>query len=226
MDAVYAEIKAAALESSENTGKPPIPNSYYGWQMCATMLSFMNRSGDETFLPVLEQIGGESPDPDLRERAVKVYIRFKGIDAFGLVKKAVATIPFDGGNREMRPNDAARGGIYMAFLECVSKERPNLSAAQLEPVYAFLVEKAVVETDLPGIADIIDKFLVKEIPEYASSRQRHETVRRVCSVRNLLDRDTFIALKTELDKIPEAKRTDMRQRFKQLPALNAVEEAK
>jgi hypothetical protein len=227
MGMVNAEIGAVALEASENTGKQSNEEKKsYWWMMCARMLSVMTESGDETFLPVLEQIGMTSPDPSLRSQAVKIYTRFKGIDAFTLVKKAVATIPVDDVTEMMRPNDNERGKIYSALVEYLSETKQKIPEEQLEPVYAFLIEKVAIEANLPGTGRAMDQFLCEQIPEYKTSRQRHNSIANFTHSANPEIQNMFLPLKTELDKIPEARRTDMRQRFKQLPALKTVEEAK
>jgi ribosomal 50S subunit-associated protein YjgA (DUF615 family) len=215
MGAVYAEIKAAALEASENMGDLEKTNSNYGWMMCANMLNLMDKSGDETFLPVIEQIGGESLDPSLRSQAVNVYIRFKGIESFALVKKAIVGLPPAAEESTNDKNALARIRIYEAFMDGLSETRQKYSGEQMEPVYDFLLAKMRAEPDIPYAVNAIDQFLAKEIPEYANSRQRRDMITAQCNKQDNWMRDTFTARKAELDKIPEAQRTDLSQRFKQ-----------
>ena len=110
-------------------------------------------------------------------------------------------------------------------MKGLSEKRQKYSGAQMEPVYAFLLETQETESDIPYAVDAIDQFLAKEIPEYANSRQRRAMIAKQCDKQENWMRDTFTTRRAELDKIPEARRTDMRRRFKQLPELKAAEEA-
>jgi hypothetical protein len=216
---VNAEITARALEASENAENSQKEEEKSYWRMmCSRMVSLMDASGSETFLSPLERIGVQSSDTRLRVQAVQTHVRIKGIDSLLFVRKAVDALPVEG-------KEYSSFRMYESLVKLAESEKDKVPKEKQETLYAFLF--GVAETDAnPETVAVIDDLFCKEIQGYESSRQRHTMAKRFCNVGNDWVKNKFNPIKESIDKLPEAKRTDMRQRFKQLPALKDVEEAK
>jgi hypothetical protein len=105
--------------------------------------------------------------------------------------------------------------VVEAFLQQLESAKSKASKEKMDSAYTVLVEQ-VQDTVESEEANMIDQFLCQHVPEYQTSRQRHRMAKRFYNTGNDWDRNTFTPTKEAIDKLPEAKRADMRQRFKQL----------
>jgi hypothetical protein len=106
--------------------------------------------------------------------------------------------------------------VVEAFLQQLESAKSKAPKEKMDAAYAVLIEQAQ-DTNKATEADQIDQFLCQQLPEYSTSRQRHRMAKRFYNTGNDWVHNTFNPITETIDKLPEAKRTDMRQRFKQLP---------
>jgi hypothetical protein len=214
MSAVNAEIIAAAEESNARL-KQGLPRwEQDAWpHRCSTILSVMGSSKDRVFLPCIEKIGTESFDSGVRTTAVQAHIAICGFDSFPFVERAIEALPEDGHGED------AKYYIYKAFL--IDNARKLDSTGQGEKICDSICEKIFSEKN--GLtAGLMDDFLSKNLSGYSTSRQRYSLAKKFHAHINGYVKEHFTPIEEKFDKIPEAQRTDLSQRFKQLPALKEV----
>jgi hypothetical protein len=202
MPVIDAEL-VAVLEENSVLLKKDVPVWEQGWplRMCEYALGLMGLSGKQEFLPHIEKMALESFEGRLRVVAVRAHIAICGFDSFPFVKRAVAALPDNIDGHSVRFRMLKSLGEYDGH--------EGESASRIEEISAYFMKQQEIDP-YPLVCTVADTFLVKRVPEYASSRQRYRLADRFQNDTDGNIKAYFIPVKTELDKIPEAKRTDMR----------------
>ena len=144
-----------------------------------------------------------SPDPDF---AAHAYIKIANLDeSIAFMRRFYFNPDY--------PH--WRHSLYWFFLDKSFVAERDAENETREKLYALLLE--IVQTsDNSEDVHWTDAFLLERLPEYAASKQR-ATLQRYANTGNEWVTNTFNPIKEHFDKIPPKERTDLRDRFPELP---------
>jgi hypothetical protein len=204
-DSVLYGLAKELVEKAEAVLKTKDPDRGYMSVQAGRMLNLMRESNDPTLLLYLEEKIGSDIDT-VRERSAVAYVTIAGIDSTALMRKLFL---------DNRDESWWRYEVIAAFLQQLESAKSKASKKKMDVAYAVLIEQ-VQDTNKATEADQIDQFLCQQLPEYSTSRQCHRMAKRFYNTGNDWVRNTFNPITEIIDKLPEAKRVDLCQRFKQL----------
>jgi len=195
-------------ETNENARTYPDVRSDIFWN-ATQRVKAMGKLGDRAALPFLEEKSLMTNAPSsFRFNAALAYVKIANVDeSVGLVRKLYEDTSMQG-QFDLITKD---------FLKKVNMAEKSMTPKTREEINSLFLE--IVQTaKTPRDARSADFFLFDRIPEYADSKQR-ATLSRYANTGTEYTTNTFNPIKAHFDKIPPAKRVDLRKRFPDLPPL-------
>ena len=175
-------------------------------------INALEKSGDRSLLPYLAEKSLNASNPKtVRRRAAAAYVNMANVDeSVCFLRRLYRTSGLTGWHKETLNKQ------LIGKLDSMT-DKQSREAAQKD-VSLFLLEQLQTIAD-SGIAAQIDQFMLRKLPEYSNSIQRAAIGKKYANTGNEWVTNTFHPIKAHFDNIPPKQRTDLRDRFPDLPPL-------
>ncbi len=179
----------------------------------AKMLNRLGDVGDKTLLPYLAEKSLDAANPEtVRERAALAYLKIADLDESAEFMRKIFEINDNKGYW--------RSTIAPLFLQKIEAAIANRSISDetLTRVLSVLVAYAQYPANSQE-ADYVDVFLMKHCVGYQTSLQRMSMAKSISDGGNELEKRHFLPIKESVEALPKKQRTNLRNRFPDLPPL-------
>ncbi len=180
------------------------------------MLAVMAESGDRSILPYLEE-KSLTPETDklIRPAAAEAYVKIANVEECVEFLKSYCSDPTVTQGKWLL---VQQGLDKLAQEDGKGLAKDSLLRAQT----GFLT--IMQNTDVRDVANRINQYMLKAVPQYTNSTQRASLV-RFATEGNAWVTNTFQPIKVHFDNLPPRKRVDLRKRFPDLPPLPEEKDA-
>ena len=214
VDAVTNDPNAAHKATLErdigllNTGQT-VSVSYLKLE-AVRMISELEKSGDRSLLPYLAEKSLNAANPKtVRRRAAAAYVNMADLgEGVDFLQKYCADPTVKKG----------KWLLVQQYLDKYGEHGINGVSETVETHVLSVLLTIMQTTDVRDVANRINQHLLRSIPQYTNSVQRASLVRFATSGNEWVT-NTFHPIKVHFDNIPPKQRTDLRDRFPDLPPL-------
>jgi hypothetical protein len=214
VDAVTNDPNAAHKATLErdigllNTGQT-VSVSYLKLE-AVRMISELEKSGDRSLLPYLAEKSLNAANPKtVRRRAAAAYVNMADLgEGVDFLQKYCADPTVKKG----------KWLLVQQYLDKYGEHGINGVSETVETHVLSVLLTIMQTTDVRDVANRINQHLLRSIPQYTNSVQRASLVRFATSGNEWVT-NTFHPIKAHFDNIPPKQRTDLRDRFPDLPPL-------
>jgi hypothetical protein len=214
VDAVTNDPNAAHKATLErdigllNTGQT-VSVSYLKLE-AVRMISELEKSGDRSLLPYLAEKSLNAANPKtVRRRAAAAFVNIADLgEGVDFLQKYCADPTVKKG----------KWLLVQQYLDKYGEHGINGVSETVETHVLSVLLTIMQTTDVRDVANRINQHLLRSIPQYTNSVQRASLVRFATSGNEWVT-NTFHPIKVHFDNIPPKQRTDLRDRFPDLPPL-------
>ena len=148
----------------------------------------------------------QTKDSGINRNATETYIHLLGGkgDTVPFLHNVIEKKSLDGYDRRM---------LYKNLNEVVLKLQQANQNDDMDKLHGFMLEMVRTEQD-PSAFEALDDGLRSSLDNYSNSVQREQGIQKFLNSENEWTRNRFNEIKSEIEKVPVDKRTDLNRRLK------------